>query len=173
MDINYTHKNKGYILWQNSSCPQFGRKSRARARGKEEMINAVTLLPGAENIKSVYERILKSQKADFVCLSTGYEAVIGEWYDGEFEPRLLRKVVTREIVADTKGNRSYGSKKDGVKNRVRYLTDSAESDLVLGDTFAAIISFNPGNAYAVVIEDEAIVNSARVWFETMWTAAAR
>lgn len=137
------------------------------------MINAVTLLPGAENIKSVYERILKSKRADFVCLSTGYQAVIGDWYDNEFEPRLFRAVATREIVADTAGNRSYGAKKDGNKNQVRYLSESAESDLVLGDTFAAIISFNPGNAYAVVIEDEAIVNSARVWFETMWVAAAR
>jgi hypothetical protein len=135
--------------------------------------NAVTLLPGADNIKSVYERILKSKKADFVCLSTGYEAVIGDWYDGEFSPRLMRTVATREIVAETAGNRQYASQKDGTKNQVRFLSESAESDLILCDSFAAIVSFNPGNAYAVVIEDDAIVNSARVWFDTMWHAAAR
>lgn len=136
--------------------------------------NAVTLLPGAGSIRSVYERVLKSTKADFVCLSTGYEQVIGEWYDREFEPKLFgSNVATREIVADTAGNRAYGTKKDGKKNQARYLTEAAESDLVLGDDFAAIISFNHQNPYAVVIEDEAIVRSAKVWFETMWTAAAR
>lgn len=136
--------------------------------------NAVTLLPGAGSIRSVYERILNSKKADFVCLSTGYEAVIGEWYDKEFEPQLFgSSVATREIVADTAGNRAYGAKKDGKKNQARYLADPAESDLVLGDDFAAIISFSPDNPYAVVIEDESIVRSAKVWFDTMWSSAAR
>lgn len=136
--------------------------------------NAVTVLPGSGSIRSVYERILEGTRADFVCLSTGYEQVIGEWYDNEFEPKLFAgSTITREIVADTAGNRAYGTKKDGKKNQARYLADAAESDLVLGDGFAAIISFNPDNPYAVVIEDEAIVRSTKVWFETMWSAAAR
>lgn len=130
-------------------------------------------MPGAVSIQAVYERVLKGKSADFVCLSTGYEAVIGEWYD-KFEPRLFASSVkTREVVADTAANRAYGAKKDGVKNQVRYLSDSAESDLVLGDDFMAIISFNPENPYAVVIEDPAIVSSAKVWFEAIWTSAAR
>lgn len=144
-------------------------------RGKEYMKpNAVTLLPGGDAIKSVYERMLSGKNGDFVCLSTGYTQVVGEWYDNDFSPRLFKSgVMTREIVADTTGNREYGKDKDGEKNQVRYLTESAESDLVLGDDFAAIISFNPENPYAVVIEDEAIVKSAKVWFETMWQSAAR
>ena len=137
-------------------------------------LNAVTLLPGEGNIKSVYERVLKGKHADFVCLSTGYVQVIGDWYDDQFEPQLFGgKVETREIVADTTGNRAYGAKKDGVKNQARYLAESAESDLILGDDFAALVSFNPGNPYAVVIEDEAIVKSVRVWFDTMWSASSR
>lgn len=138
------------------------------------MNNAISVMPGAKSIQSVYERVLKGKGADFVCLSTGYEAVIGEWYDQEFEPKLFGgKVQTREVVADTSGNRAYGAKKDGVKNQARYLSDAAESDLVLGDDFMAIISFNPANPYAVVIEDPAIVSSAKVWFEAIWTSAAR
>lgn len=138
------------------------------------MINAVTLLPGADAVKSVYERILKGRVGDFVCLSTGYTQVIGGWYDDDFEPRLAgSSVKTREIVADNDGNRSYAKKKDQSKNLTRFLVESAESDLVLGDDFAAMISYNPANPYAVVIEDEAIVKSVKVWFDTMWTAAAR
>ncbi len=134
----------------------------------------IQLLPGADNIKSVYQRVLKSKTADFICLSTGYEAVIGEWYDQEFEPKLFGSdIKTREVVADTAGNRSYGAKKDGVKNQARYLKDAAESDLVLGDGFMAIVSFNPANPYAIVIEDPAIVSSAKVWFEAIWASAAR
>jgi len=138
------------------------------------MINAVTLLSGADKIKAVYSRVLEGKQADFVCLSTGYVQVIGEWYDQEFEPKLFGgKVVTREIVSDTAGNRAYGAKKDGVKNQARYLAGNAESDLILGDDFTAIVSFNPSNPYAVVVEDPAIVNSARTWFEAMWQSAAR
>ncbi|MFH1244531.1 MAG: hypothetical protein V1487_03100 [bacterium] len=134
----------------------------------------IQLLPGADNIKSVYQRVLKSKTADFICLSTGYEAVIGEWYEAEFEPQLFEsKVQTREVVADTTGNRSYGAKKDGVKNQARYLKDVAESDLILGDDFVAIVSFNPASPYAVVIEDPTIITSAKVWFEAIWASAAR
>lgn len=138
------------------------------------MNNAISVLPGAASIQAVYERLLKGKEANFVCLSTGYEAVIGDWYDNVFEDKLFgSKVITREVVADTDGNRSYGQKKDGVKNQVRYLTDSAESDLILGDDFLAIISFDPQNPYAVVIEDSSIVSSAKVWFEAIWASAAR
>ncbi len=140
----------------------------------EHMNNAISVLQGAVSIQAVYERVLNGKGADFVCLSTGYEAVIGDWYDKVFEDKLFgSKVTTREVVADTEGNRSYGQKKDGVKNQARYLTDSAESDLVLGDDFMAIISFNPSNPYAVVIEDLSIVSSAKVWFEAIWASAAR
>lgn len=134
----------------------------------------IQLLPGADNIKSVYQRVLKGKTADFICLSTGYEAVIGEWYNIEFEPQLFgSQIKTREVVADTAGNRSYGAKKDGVKNQARYLGSAAESDLIVTDSFIAIISFDSVNPYAVVIEDPAIVASAKVWFEAIWASAAR
>ncbi len=138
------------------------------------MNNAISVLPGSTSIQPVYKRLLQGKVADFVCLSTGYTAVIGEWYDNEFEPKLFAsQIKTREVVADTTGNRAYGKKKDGIKNQARYLTDSAESDLVIGDDFMAIISFNPANPYAVLIEDPSIVQSAKVWFEAIWASAAR
>ncbi len=138
------------------------------------MNNAISVMPGSVAIQSVYERVLKGKTADFICLSTGYETVIGEWYDNVFEGKLFAsQVKTREVVADTTGNRAYGKKKDEVNNQARYLLDSAESDLILGDDFMAIISFNPSNPYAVVIEDPAIVSSTKVWFEAIWASAAR
>lgn len=138
------------------------------------MNNAISVLPGALAIQSVYEKLLKGVRADFVCLSTLYEAVIGDWYDKKYAPKLFASnVKTREVVADSKDNRTYGVGKDGIKNQVRYLSDSAESDLILGDDFAAIVSFNPSNPYAVVIEDQVIVASARVWFNAIWASSAR
>ena len=138
------------------------------------MNSTVMLFPGAEGIKSVYERIVNGKKGDFVCLSTGYTQVVGDWYDEDYAPRLFKsQVTTREIVADTADNRAYGAKKDGVKNQTRYLADSAESDLVLGDDFAAVVSYNPENPYAIVIEDPAIVKSVKAWFDVMWASAAR
>lgn len=138
------------------------------------MKGTINVMPGFVSIQAVYERLLKGDKADFVCLSTGYEAVIGDWYDQVFAPKLFAgQVKTHEVVAESKENRAYGKNKDGVKNQVRFMTDSAESDLILGDDFMAIVSFNPSNPYAVVIEDPAIVSSTRVWFEAIWASAAR
>jgi len=37
----------------------------------------------------------------------------------------------------------------------------------------AIISFNPANPYAVIIEDPIIVASVRVWFNAIWASATR
>jgi len=138
------------------------------------MINAVTLLPGEKAIKFVYERMLSSKVGDFVCLSENYAQVIGDWYDNDFAPRLFASgVKTREIVTDNQGNREYGKTKDGAKNQVRFLGEKAESDLVLGDDFAAIISFNPASPYAVVIEDPTIIQSVKVWFDAIWQSSAR
>jgi len=138
------------------------------------MKGTINVIPGAVSIQAVYERLLKGGKADFVCLSTLYDAVIGDWYDQTFAAKLFAgQVQTREVVAESKENRAYGKAKNGVKNQVRFMADSAESDLVVGDDFMAIVSFNPSNPYAVVIEDPAIVTSARVWFEAIWASAAR
>ena len=138
------------------------------------MNNTISVMPGSASIQAVYDRLLKGGKADFVCLSTSYAAVIGDWYDQVFAPKLFAsQVKTREVVAESQENRAYGKAKDGVKNQVRFMVDSAESDLILGDDFMAIVSFNPGNPYAVVIEDPAIVASSRVWFEAIWASAAR
>ena len=140
----------------------------------DSMNNAISVMPGAVSIHAVYERLLKGTKADFICFSTGYEAVIGDWYDETFAPKLFAtQINTREVVADNAGNRTYGKQKDGVKNQVRFMVDSAESDLILGDDFVAIISFNPANPYAVIIEDPIIVASARVWFNAIWASSAR
>lgn len=138
------------------------------------MNQAISLLPGADSIKQVYSRTLKSKQVDFICLSTNYEAVIGPWYDQEYSPQLFGgQIITREVVVDTPENRVYGTKKDQVKNLVRYLSASAESDLVLGDDFVAILSFNPSNPYAVVLEDPTIVNSVKAWFEAIWISSTR
>lgn len=132
------------------------------------------VLPGRKSIQSIYSRILNSKQADFICLSTGYEAVIGEWYEKVFEPKLFAGMIkTREVVADNADNRAYGKKKDGAKNQARYLSSAAESDLILADDFMAIVSFNPESPYAVVIEDQVIISSARVWFDAIWASAAR
>lgn len=138
------------------------------------MNNPINVATGALAIQSVYKRLLKGQKADFVCLSTNYESIIGEWYDNEFEDKLFGSAIkTREVVADTAGNRSYGQKKDGVKNQARYLSSAAETDLIIGDDFMAIVCFDAKSPYALVIEDRSVIDSARVWFDAIWASAAR
>ena len=66
------------------------------------MNNAISVLPGVKSIQSVYGRLLSGAKADFVCLSSGYQAVIGDWYDDEYSPKLFASsVATREVVAES------------------------------------------------------------------------
>jgi len=139
------------------------------------MTNAITVKQGVGEIKSLYESLLNNKKADFVCLATDYEAVLGDWYDQEFAPKLFASsIATREIVAETTENRSYGKKKDGVKNSVRFMSyRGGQADIILSDTFAAIVSFNKNNPYVVMIEDQELIESFRAQFSLLWDGAAR
>ncbi len=139
------------------------------------MTNTIMVKNGVGEIRSLYQSLLTSTKVDFVCLATDYESVLGNWYDDEFAPELFKsKVATREIVAETAENRAYGSKKDGVKNAVRYMSyQGGQADLILSDTFAALVSFDKTNPYVVMIKDEELIKSFRAQFSLLWDGAAR
>jgi hypothetical protein len=138
---------------------------------KVNMTNTITVKTGVGEIKALYESLLKGNHADFACLATDYEKVLGDWYDQEFAPKLT-KLNTREVISDTHENRQSASNKSS-HNQTRFLSESAESDLVVGEDFVAIVSFNKDNPSVVLIEDESIVQSAKVWFNTIWLAASR
>lgn len=127
---------------------------------------------GSEAIKSIYRQTLTAKKLDIVCLSENYAKVIGSFFDMEYAPKLFKsKIVTREVLPDTKTNREDAKRKDGVKNAVRFLkTDKpSESDYMLYEETAILISYNPESPFAVVISDKDIVFNLKNQFEALWS----
>lgn len=132
----------------------------------------VQLLPGAEGIKQVYERVLSESKADFICPSQGYTQVLSGWYDENFSPRLFgSNVTTRELLLDAPDNREYAKRKDAKKNAVRFITEASESDMIVTPGFAALVSYNPEASGAILIEDPELVTALRHVFELGWSGA--
>jgi hypothetical protein len=130
------------------------------------------ILKGAEGIKKVYEKVLKSNSADFACTANGYDLVLGSWYDDNFAPRLFDShIKTRELLLDTSDNREYAKRKNTGKNAVRFVTTQSESDVITGDNFVAFVSYNTKNPGAVLIEDPEVVSSIKALFDLAWSAA--
>ncbi len=129
----------------------------------------ITTLPGAEGIKQAYEESLTAEKLDIVCLSENYVSVVGDFFDKEYAPKLYGQVSTREILPDTTGNRSDAGKKDQKMNQVRFIkAHPSESDYILYDNKAVLISYDRDQPGAVVIEDKDLVSNLKSQFEALW-----
>lgn len=129
------------------------------------------ILFGAGGIKEVYEMSLKANKLDIVCLSSNYASIIGDYFDKQYAPKLFgSKTATREILPDVEGNREDAKKKDGVKNQVKFLQvgKSSESDLLLFDGKAVMVSYNQKSPFALIIEDSDLVANLVNQFENLW-----
>lgn len=131
----------------------------------------VNVLVGVSAIKSVYEQTLQAKAVDFVCLSVGYDRVLGGWFDGEYSASLKASgVKTREILPDSPANRADATGKNPAVNAVRFLSvkNSSESDLVIFDNQAALVSFAPENPFALVVSEPEMVASLKNLFTGLW-----
>lgn len=135
------------------------------------MQQSLSMFPGVEGLKAIYEDILKCQKADFVCLSVDYEQIIGNWYDRDFNPRLSEApVAIREIVADTEENRQYAKKKT---SPVRFIADAViEADWIVTESWAALLVYDKQSPYGVKFVDPIVVKSFTQAFTERWERAS-
>lgn len=132
-------------------------------------MNNYQILLGKDGIKSAYELSLKNKYLNIQCLSKNYEKIIGDYFDKDFYPRLLKsKITTREIVSNNPDNIADAKKKDGVKNKVRFTENESESDLIIGDREVILISYNSKMPLAIMIENAEIVESLKILFEKTW-----
>lgn len=133
------------------------------------MNNQIRILPGAEGIKQAYELVLKAKRADIICLSQNYEAVIGDYFDKTFAPALYGRVRTREILPDTIDNRDYAKTKQADLNQVRFTgMKLTETDFIVTDSAVVLISFDARAAAATVIEEAEMVKFMGNLYEEMW-----
>lgn len=133
------------------------------------MTNTIKIMPGAEGIKEAYRLSLKSNSLDIVCLTENYESILGDFFDKEYAPQLYDGIrETREILPDSPDNRAYALKK-GELNQTRFITGQAESDTLLFDSTAILISYDQVSPYACVIEDKVLVKGLKMQFEAFWT----
>lgn len=133
------------------------------------MNSSIQMLPGAEGIKEAYESLLKEKNLDIVCLSENYSDVVGDYFDKEFQPKLNNlPIKTREIIPDNKENRASANKKSG-KNQVRFINSQrSESDVILGDNKAVLITFSGSESFAVIICESEIVKNLKDQFKHLW-----
>lgn len=139
-------------------------------------MNNVTVLEGAEGIKKAYEMTLKADALDIVCLSGSYAAVVGTYFDRDYAPKLFGgPTKTRELLPDTAGNRSDAKKKDGVKNQVRFMTKhvASESDYMLFEGTAILVSYKLNNAFAIIIRNSEIIANLKSQFDVLWQCAEK
>lgn len=130
------------------------------------------VLFGAGGIKEVYETSLKASKLDIVCLSSNYASIIGDYFDKQYAPKLFgSKTIIREILPDVEGNRADAKKKNGVKNQVKFLQvgKASESDLMLFDGKAVMVSYNQKSPFVLIIEDSDLVANLANQFENLWS----
>lgn len=131
----------------------------------------VQVLPGREGVKSAYEASLGAKQLNIVCLSSAYAGVIGDYFDRDYAPRLFGSATkTREILPDTEANRRDSRTKDGVKNQVRFLPKSApsESDFLVFEGTAILVSYGLEHPFALVITDSDIVANLKTQFDRLW-----
>lgn len=128
-------------------------------------MNSVQILLGAEGIKLAYELSLENRVLDIQCLSQNYGKVIGDSFDRDYYPRLMKSgIKTREIVSDDGNDES----KNNDRNKFRYSKKVSESDLLIGDNWVTMISYNLKTPIAVVIRNKEIIDNLRSLFEEAW-----
>ena len=125
-----------------------------------------------KGIMEVYEASLKSDAVDIVCMSHNYQAVLGDYFDNTYAPRLYDNCrQTREILPQ-KDLKNASPESDRKKHQVRYVTtnETSESDMMIFDNKVVLISFSHESPFAIVISDKEIVNGFKVRFAALWKA---
>jgi hypothetical protein len=127
---------------------------------------------GSQAIKQIYERALLSKHIDSVCLSSNYEAVLGDWFDATYAARLYDGTRTvREVLPESIENRDAAKIKPQSCS-ARFVTgDRSETDLMITNTWAALVSYTSDSAGVVVFEDEEALKLFRRLFEASWVGA--
>lgn len=135
-------------------------------------MSQATIALGTTAIKQIYERALTAKNVDFVCLSSNYSAVVGDWFDTDYSLRLYDgKRVTREVVPDTEDNRQAALEKPAT-SQVRFTLDvRAETDIILTSTWVALVSFDPAQPGAVIFDDQEVVKTMTNLFAAYWQQA--
>lgn len=133
------------------------------------------ILSGSEGIKTAYTQALGEPQLNIVCLSTNYQQIIGDFFDQEFSPKIYGQKLTREILPDSPTNRAFAKTKDAKINQVRFveLAGQSESDLIIGENLAVLISFSTSQPHAIVINDKNLINNLQLQFDMAWQKAKR
>lgn len=134
-------------------------------------MNKATMFMGARGIIEAYEKTLQAKSLDTVCLSGNYGAIIGDYYEKQYAPKLEeKKIKIREILPDMAGNREYALKKDKDFRLVKFLKVQypSESDLIFYEDKVVLVSFDKEAPWAMEISDENIVKGLKNQFEEMW-----
>lgn len=134
----------------------------------------IQILFGSKGIKKAYEVSLKAKALDIKCMSSNYSKVIGDYFDNDYAPKLLKSSIkTREIILNSDENRQYADTLNKNKNQVAFLEPKyqSETDIMVFDSTVIFISYNLDNPFALVINDQETAKNIKAQYELLWQKA--
>ena len=137
-------------------------------------MNNASIQLGRQAIISLYEKSLEYSQIDFICLSSKYSEVVGDWFDKVYAAKLYDgKRITREVLPKSDENQKFAATKPGT-SEVRFTKDvRAETDIVLTSDWVALVSFDVTQSGVIVFTDKGIIQTFKNMFEAYWEKAEK
>jgi HTH-type transcriptional regulator, sugar sensing transcriptional regulator len=139
--------------------------------------NAATIYKGIRGINEVYTKILNSCGNEYLTYGGGKQvcyAVMGEhWWKNLHTKRISKKLPSRQVFDES--IRTFGEQlRRRSKSQVRFLSQEFEqlTETVICGNYVAIVIFTE-DPYALLIENEAVIESYKKNFEILWKKAKK
>lgn len=129
--------------------------------------NQIQFLPGAEGIKTAYNLALQSDQLDIVCLSDNYQQIIGDFFEKQVAPKIYQPDTrVREILPQSDEDKIS----DSTNRSAKFIKSIGQnqSDYLLTNDQAVLISFDPKKPYALVVSDPTLVSNLKSQFQALW-----
>lgn len=143
----------------------------------EEKVPAVKLFRGIKEVTSIHDDILESKQGIFIIAPwDAWKAEIGADFFHKIEQKKLNEYVTLQLLTQKcESALAYQQKSDkGSRHmRMKFLPERINiTDItIMYGTKVAIISLNKKEMLGILIDDSAISNTKRIFFEELWSVS--
>lgn len=124
---------------------------------------------GASGIKDAYKLVLASKSLDVICTSKDFRDVIGDFYDNQLYPEIVKKQL-REVIPSTPDNKEYQAKTQTANHKIGLMAPKypSETDLLITDSEIILVSFQKDQPVAMISRNSEMIKQMRTLFEKVW-----
>ncbi|MFH1173487.1 MAG: helix-turn-helix domain-containing protein [bacterium] len=132
----------------------------------------IQLYEGRAGVEQAYDLMIQAKDVwYFGNLSTVYQD-FRDIYDKVEVLLKSKKMALRDFLGDSDWEREYAAQNQNINHEIRISNLPVEMDLALFEDKTAIISLKE-NLYAVIIQDQRIVNSLKGLYQLAWVKAGK